>query len=347
MALQILPLALAGLLFMPRHSSAAAVAPRNSAEHVILFNCHNSANSYFYSTVGYYSGSPSGAPAAVVTSRTGATTIWEGAPASVTFSDGDVFTWNIPARVSVGTYAGTAKNNYVSFYCYDKWNSLSYSPNNNGDICTCVYDCNHTPPSSDVPGDQTQIYYNLNSDYVELPVGFSTSVHDMLNNVYSKFDQNSGMTVDSSSIDLGNGVSISFNGHGDIAGTTLKGLADILVNVVAGQQGMEVDWTTSEDYCKTYCATSTGSYCCDTETMNIPHRKVPSTVEVYAMNTASNSDQGSLTYQLTYTAPGQDCGWAQTLGNVLGVASLLGGDIGAIFGNLATSTGIVSSISGC
>ncbi|KAH8889035.1 hypothetical protein GQ53DRAFT_825799 [Thozetella sp. PMI_491] len=145
----------------------------------------------------------------------GAGLLGEGAQGYVTFVDGDVFSWNIAAQVPVGTYADARKNAYARFYCYNKWNSVVYNPN--GDTCTCIYDCNLTTLHSTVTGDQTQIYYNLNSNYVKLRRG-TTSVHDMLNNVYSKFEQSAGKRVDSSSVYLGSDVSISFGGHGDIAG---------------------------------------------------------------------------------------------------------------------------------
>jgi hypothetical protein len=172
----------------------------------------------------------------------------------------------------------------------------------------------------------------------------------MLNNVFSKFDGNAGQTVDSTSIDLGSGVSISFQGHGDIAGKTLTGLADILVNLVAGQSQMDVRWTTTEDYCKTYCATSIGSYCCDTETMTLPHRKVPQTVQVYAENTATNSDQGSLSVLHPQLQPARGrlrLHGPAGPGQALGAAALVGGDFGTLLGAMAAGTGFVNTITGC
>jgi hypothetical protein len=333
-----------------------------------------------------YPGTLSGSPETSVVSSTDSqgATIWEGDQQSVTFPDGNVFTWYIPGSVPVGTYAGTANANQGSFYCYDEWNEFSYTTAA-GSTCTVVYDCNHKPPETTVSADFTQIYYNLDANYVTLPPAFTTSPHDIFNNVFSQFDNKAGMTVNDATIDLGNDVSIVFSGNGDIAGTTLMGLSTILVDVVSQQSGLTKSWTEIQDTgnCLAYCE-ARPTICCKLETVTVGYWEMAESVTVYAENSATKSDQGQLckspfsyssqslessfptfreregfenlfedvqltelpAYVITYTPPAQDCSLLNILASALGEASLIP-DVGPILGALGSGLGIVESLGGC
>jgi len=297
----------------------------------------------------YWPGTPSGQPSAQVEASAGSWIEWEGSSKSQAFPDGDVFSWYIPALTPYYTYAGTADNEYSSFWCYSGLQMWDYAPyTGNQDWCTSVYDCSHQQPISNVPGDETNFYYNLDSNWVTLPDDFTDSVQSIMHNVYSKFDGTSGQGVDAGVVDLGDGMSISFSGNGNIPGNTLTALANILNQVIAPLPAMDVQFTTSETVCTSYCGTSQGPVCCATEVQTTSHRKIPSTVEVYAENTATNSDQGQLTYTLTYTPPAVDCGALGIFKDALSIASLFGaGDIETLVGRVATGTGIIGTLSGC
>ncbi|KAH8670108.1 hypothetical protein BGZ60DRAFT_430580 [Tricladium varicosporioides] len=316
---------------------------RGSAEHVLLCNCQYQGKPW--SSVAYYSGSPSGAPAAsvVASDDSHGTLWWEGAQQSVTFSDGNVFSWYIPGQVTVGTYAGTAKANQGSFYCYNEYNEFQYTTSA-GSVCTVVYDCNHNNPPTNVVGDMTTIYYSLSSEYVTFPSAFTTSPWDIFNHAFEKFDGTSGKTVDESSIDLGNGVSINFEGQGSMAGKTLTGLATVLRQVVSAQSGLTKSWTQQEQTtCKVNCE---HGVCCEWNYKTVNYWMMAQSVKVYAENSATSSNQGELKYTITYTPPAQDCTLLNVLASALGIASLVP-DVGAIFGALGSGVGIVSQKDGC
>ncbi|KAH8645794.1 hypothetical protein BX600DRAFT_444350 [Xylariales sp. PMI_506] len=316
---------------------------RGSSEHVLLCNCEY--QGLGWSDVAYYSGTPSGSPAASVVSSDDShgTTYWEGSQQSVTFSDGNVFSWYIPSQVAVGTYAGTANANQGGFYCYNEWDEFSYTTAA-GSTCTVLYDCNHNAPSTAIPGDETLIYYDLDANYVTFPPAFTTSPYDIFNNVFSQFDNSNGQTVNDASIDLGNSVSISFSGHGDIAGTTLTGLSKILRDVVSQQNGLTKSWTESvQTTCQIPCE---HGECCGWNYENVNYWEMAQSVTVYAENSATASDQGQLSYTITYTPPAQDCSLLNALADALGIASLVP-DVGAIFGAMGSGVGIVESTDGC
>jgi hypothetical protein len=236
---------------------------------------------------------PSGLPGAsvIVDTAYDSTIWWEGASQSVTFSDGDVFSWYIAARVPDGTYAGTGKNEYTSFYCYNEWDTFQYTTSDGTD-CTVVYDCNHKTPISSVPGDETDIYYDLSSNYVSFPPAFTTNTWDILNWAFNQFDWTSGQTVDDTTLDLGNGVSIYFTGHGNIPGTTLFGLATVLRQIVSAQPSLTSTWT--EQVATTCAIPCEHGTCCQYNYETVNYWQMAETVTVYAENTATNSDQGSL-----------------------------------------------------
>lgn len=300
-----------GLAIDPITSSLAKPNParRDTGEHVLLCNCLN--NGISSSEVAYYSGSPSGLGSAsvVVDTNYDSTVWWEGASQSVTFSDGDVFSWYIVAQVPVGTYAWTAKNGYTSFYCYNEWDEFQYTTSDGTD-CTVVYDCNHNTPMSAVAGDETDIYYDLSSNYVAFPPAFTTITWTILNWAFNQFDWTTGQTVDDTSLDLGNGVSISFTGHGNVPGTTLLGLATVLRQVVSAQSGLISSWT---EQVATSCALNCEhGECCQWNYETVAYWQMAQTVTVYAENTATNSDQGSLSkYSRRYIWE-EFCNWLGT-----------------------------------
>jgi hypothetical protein len=119
----------------------------DSGEHVILTSCQDQ-NGVKSSQMAYFKSNPGPSPdsVAIVQTGTGLTRVWEKGITSATFQDSDVFTANITAPVPQGEYAGTGQNNYGPFTCWD-----NYVPNlykRNGDICTEIYDCNHSAAPS-------------------------------------------------------------------------------------------------------------------------------------------------------------------------------------------------------
>jgi hypothetical protein len=93
---------------------------RTLAEHVYLVNCEAESGSARKYQIAYYSGPPNGTPEAIATVNVEPTrtAVWEGAPVSALFGDGNKFTANIPtAEIPERAYAGTGKNDYRPFNC--------------------------------------------------------------------------------------------------------------------------------------------------------------------------------------------------------------------------------------
>jgi hypothetical protein len=314
----------------------ATTLPRGNSEHVLLCNCVDSKGAKS-SQMAYYSGDVSGSPSSTTVTNTGRTTIWEGAEVSAKFSDGNRFTSNIPGTVPEGTCAGTAKNDYGSFYCHKSSRSNLYTAN--GATCSSIYDCNHSACDTSVPGDTVQIYYSINSDYVELALDRDWDPVSILWPIWDR-------RVNEAAVDLGSGCSISFSGHGNDDWLTTNGLSQTLVSVVAKQSGLTQRWETSIDDCTKWCGTSQGSYCCDTQKKTYRHFKMAKSVSIYATNTASKSDCGELHYTLSCNAPAGDCALAKVLQAALAVAALVP-EVGTAFSAVVAAFGIARAPSGC
>lgn len=158
--------------------------------------------------------------------------------------------------------------------------------------CTVVYNCIHNTPISSVPDDETDIYYDLSRNYVSFPPAFTTNTWDILNWAFNQFDLTTGQTVDDTTLDLGNGVSIYSTRHGNIRGTTLFGLATVLRQIVSAQPGLTSSWREQQE---TACAIPCKhGECCQWNYETVNYWQMAETVTAYAGNAATNSDQGSL-----------------------------------------------------
>jgi len=103
----------------------------------------------------------------------------------------------------------------------------------------------------------------------------------------------SGITVNETFIDLG-GLSISFHGHGNIAGKPLLALARILFDNLSTLKEMVPSWEKTE---KGLCCLShhvIRHSLLRHQRQTNTHRKMPETIMVYVRNTATASDQGEL-----------------------------------------------------
>jgi hypothetical protein len=321
-------------------SSNATILPRGNSEHVLLCNCVDSQGSKS-SQMAYYAGDVSGSPSSTVVTNTGRTTIWEGGEVSGKFSDGNRFISNIPGPVSEGTCAGTGKNDYGSFYCHKASRSNLYT--SGGNTCSAIYDCNHSACDTSVPGNTVEVFYSINSDYVELALDRDWDPVSILWNIW---DRRKERVVDEAAVDLGSGCSITFSGHGDDSWLTMNGLSTTLVSVVAKQNGISQRWETSINDCIKWCGTSQGSYCCDTQKKTYRHFKMAKSVAIFATNSASKSDRGELHYTLSCNAPAGDCALMKVLQAALAGAALVP-EVGIAFSVATAAVGIVRAATNC
>ncbi len=344
--------------------SIKVLEARDSGEHIGLFDCRN--GDYLTSRVAYFKAGINGSPddQAYASAPDGQWHHWEGGSGQqVTFASGVSFSWNIPSFCPVNSvYAGSGNNGFGDLQCYYDKDVASYTTAD-GTVCTSVYLCDHSVTSGQ-GCTRTAVSFDVSADYTELPEDWQTSAHDMLAKVYDHIDAGSTLTLASTVVDFGNGVSITFEGLGAVPGKTLYGAAMVLVESMGSTQGISQTWQTTSQVCvdvNSCCNTDDtvrhpcGTRCCRYGPVSHNQFKMARTATVSIINTAIDSNgqnsgnpsvQGWLKYTLQYAPPQPDCGLLGIFTTGLKAASIIP-RVEEYLGPVETVAEIVGGIVGC
>lgn len=124
----------------------------SSGEHVTLSECSGSGSSYNQGA--YFSADPNSKPSdkANLTWTSGKTGDWDNSTVKANFKAA-AFTAELGGDVPEGELAGTGDNGYTNnggFRCWRRSSIALYQDEDSS--CNMIYDCNHDPAPSELPG---------------------------------------------------------------------------------------------------------------------------------------------------------------------------------------------------
>ena len=309
-------------------ASAAVLPARDvSSESVWILACRAPRGGSLVSKLAYYSNleSSPAKPDAVAVASAVSLLNWSQSH-TVRFADGEHFTANgLNYDAPIGKQAGTGQNDHVSFICFraDEKRGLPSVE----DFCKPLFSCSHLAP--DRPADIIAVKLRASANVVKMDnLGKSASeIYAMAyDDADDHFCSNSPKNIE------GTDCSITFNCHGDIAGTTIKAMVET-IKALGDADGYvkkeEVKVPGKLDQ-SAQCVRF-GINCHNTLPTTKIVTSIPSQVEVLVVNQppegfgGNPSDQGQLTASISCPVVDRDCAACLKMAGIFSIPLAFGG----------------------